>query len=124
MAFVLIIFGAAFILAGYHGNAAQLFTKIGGEFSGTPSFGKWAIAILTVGAVGYIKPLKPISDAFIVLVLIVLFLSNKGFFASFSQQFGLTGSSNLLSVSNPPTGNFTIQSPLNFASSLQGGQNG
>lgn len=90
MAFVLIIFGVAFLLAGYHGNASKLFSKIGGEFSGTPSFGKWAIAILTIGGLGYIKPFKTISDAFIILVLVVLFLSNKGFFASFSQQFGLT----------------------------------
>lgn len=89
MAFVLIIFGIAFILAGYHGNATALFSKLGDELTGTPSFGKWVIAILAIGAVGYIKPLKPLSDAFLILVLLVLFLSDKGFFAQFSQQFGL-----------------------------------
>lgn len=89
MAFVLIIFGIAFILAGYHGNAKKLFQKIGGEFTGTPSFGKWTLAILAIGGIGYIKPLKKISDVFIVLVLVVLFLHNQGFFYKFSKQFGL-----------------------------------
>lgn len=119
MGFVLIIFGVAFLLAGYHGNAKALFSQLGGEFVGTPSFGKWAIAILVIGGVGYIKPIKPISDAFLVLVLIVLFLSDKGFFAQFSSQFLQGGSSaGLLSVDNPPTGNFTLQ-PLQALSPLQ-----
>lgn len=87
MGFVLIIFGVAFLLAGYHGKAKELFDLLGGELTGTPSFGKWIIAILAVGAIGYIRPLKPLSDAFIVLVLLVLFLSNRGFFAKFNQQF-------------------------------------
>lgn len=115
MAFVLIIFGVAFLLAGYHGNAKTLFNLLGGEFQGTPSFGKWMLAILVVGGVGYIKPIKPISDAFLVLVLVVLFLSNKGFFASFNQQFGLNSGGGILGANNPPTGSFTIQPLQNFA---------
>lgn len=91
MPFVLLIFGAAFAISGYHGNAKKLFALLGSEFSGTPSFGKWAIAILAIGATGYIKPLKTISDSFVVLIVVVLFLSDKGFFSSFSQQFGLSG---------------------------------
>lgn len=89
MPFVLLIFGIAFVMAGYHGNASQLFNKIGSEFVGTPSFGRWALAILVIGSLGFIRPLKPISNAFLILVLIVLFLSNRGFFASFNRQFGL-----------------------------------
>lgn len=89
MAFALIIFGIAFLLAGYHGNASALFKQLGSEFDGTPSFGKWALAILVLGSIGYIKALKPVSDAFIALVIVVLFLSDKGFFSSFSNQFGL-----------------------------------
>lgn len=114
MGFVLIIFGVAFLLSGYHGNATELFSKLGGELTGTPSFGKWVIAIFAVGAIGYIKPLRPISDAFLVLILLVLFLSDKGFFAQFSQQFGLSGNG-LLSINNPPIGNFTIQPLQNYS---------
>lgn len=87
MGFVLIIFGVAFILAGYHGNAKELFDAIGGEFQGSPSFGKWMLAILVIGGVGYVAPLKKVSDAFLILVLLVLFLSNRGFFAKFNAQF-------------------------------------
>lgn len=109
MGFVLIIFGIAFLLAGYHGNAKALFTQLGGEFTGTPSFGKWAIAILVIGGIGYIKPIKPVSDAFLLLVIVVLFLSDKGFFAQFSQQFGLNSSGGVLGANNPPLENFTLQ---------------
>jgi len=106
--FVLIIFGVAFILAGYHGNAKALFSQIGGEFSGSPSFGKWLLAILVIGGIGYISPLKKVSDAFLVLVLLVLFLSNKGFFSQFSAQFGLGGNGGgLLGANNSPTVNPT-----------------
>lgn len=125
MPFVLLIFGVAFVASGFHGNASKLFSLIKGEFSGTPSFGKWVIAILAIGATGYIKQFKPISDAFIVLVLVVLFLSNKGFFAKFSEQFLNNDSSNLLSLNAPPTGNFSIQpSTLFKLPNLSGVNNG
>jgi hypothetical protein len=102
MGFALIIFGVAFLLAGYHGTAAKLFDLLSGEFKGTPSFGKWIIAILAVGSIGYIRPLKSLSDSFIVLILVVLFLSNRGFFAKFNAQVLQSNGGGLLSVNNPP----------------------
>lgn len=41
---------------------------------------------MVIGAIGYIPKLKGISDAFLVLVLLVLFISNRGFFNSFNAQ--------------------------------------
>lgn len=101
MAFVLIIAAVSLIMASYHNNAKQLFSLVGGEFTGSPSFGKWFIAILTIGAIGYIKPLKSLSDSFIVLVLIVLFLSNRGFFAQFNNQIENASNQKIGTSSSP-----------------------
>ena len=75
-----------FILVGYHGSQDQFFTLLKGDFTGSGNFFYWIISIMVIGAIGYIPRLKSISDAFLVLVLLVLFISNKGFFNSFNQQ--------------------------------------
>lgn len=51
------------------------------DFSGTVPFWKWLLAILLIGAIGYIPNLAPISRGFMALVIIVFLLSNKGVFA-------------------------------------------
>lgn len=91
MPFVILIFGVALLVSGFRGTSSELFQLVGGEFKGSPSFEKWALAIGIIGGLGYIKSIRPITNAFLVLVLVGLFLSNKGFFAKFSQQFNLPG---------------------------------
>lgn len=51
--------------------------------SSTP-FPMWILAIVMVGMIGYIKDLKPLSTAFLVLVFVGLILSNKGFISKFT----------------------------------------
>lgn len=91
MPFAILIFGIALLVSGFRGTSSQLFGLLKGEFTGTPSFGKWALAIAIIGGLGYIRSIRPITNSFLALVIIVLFLSNKGFFDKFQQQFGLTG---------------------------------
>lgn len=62
------------------------------------SFGVWLLAIVIIGAVGYIPGLKPVSWAFLVLVIVVMFLTNNkanspggGFIAQVEKTFGLPG---------------------------------
>lgn len=83
MPFAFLIVGAMFIVAGVRGTDSQLFSLIKGDFTSTdkqPSFISWLFVILLIGSLGYIEPIKPVSRAFLVLVIIVLFLSNGGFF--------------------------------------------
>lgn len=54
------------------------------DFTGKNNFVYWVVSILIVGALGYIKPLQPVSRAFMLLIVIVLFISNKGVFAQFN----------------------------------------
>src|SRR5258706_8292471 len=86
MPFAFLLLGVIFITAGVRGTDDQLVTLIKGDFTsenGKPSFIAWLVAILLVGALGYIEPVKPVSRAFLVLIVVVLFLSNGGFFEKF-----------------------------------------
>lgn len=88
MPFAFLIIGALFVTAGIRGTDEQLFTLIKGDFSsqsGKPSFIGWLFAILLIGGLGYIELIKPVSRAFLFLILIILFLSNGGFFQKFVQ---------------------------------------
>lgn len=51
-------------------------------FDGTPPFWKWLGAIIIVGLLGYVDDLKPIAQALLTLILVVMLLSHK---SSFSQ---------------------------------------
>ena len=68
----------------------QLITLLKSDFTGQGNFIYWLISILLIGAVGYIPDLKPVSRAFLVLVVIVLVLKNGGVFTQFLQAIGTT----------------------------------
>lgn len=86
MPFAIIIFGVVFILVGYQGSQSQFFSLLKGDFTGTGNFVYWIVSILIIGSIGYIPRLKNISDGFLMLVIVVLFLSHKGFFSQFTQE--------------------------------------
>lgn len=93
MPFVLLTFGAILLVAGVRGKNNELWALVKGDFTGQHSFIYWVVAVGLVGGVGYVKVLRPISIAFLTLLLIVLFLSNKGVIAqlqSYVQSPGNT----------------------------------
>src|SRR5579872_4246360 len=66
--------GLVIVIVGLKGNVSQLYSLIASDFSGPQSFIYWAIAILILGALGYIKGLENLSKLFLILVLVVLLL--------------------------------------------------
>jgi|SRR5579859_4558629 len=78
MPFVIIAFGVILVAAGIRGTQGALFTLLKNDLTG---FAPWFVSILVIGALGYVKSIKPITDGFMVLLIVVLFLSNGGFFA-------------------------------------------
>lgn len=83
MPFVLAIIGVMLMISAIQGTTGTLFSLLKSDFTGSDNFVLWIVAIMIVGSIGYIKKIQPISDAFLALILVVLFLSNKGFFAQF-----------------------------------------
>lgn len=105
LAFLLI--GVVFLVAAVRGDKCDgqqcsdmLFQTLKSDFTGPKNFVYWVIALWIIGAIGYYKPLRPLSNAFLGLVVIVLFLSDGcpnhdlkcsgGFFEKFLEQIGST----------------------------------
>jgi hypothetical protein len=96
MPFVLIIVGVVFLDAAVRNTVTTtpsgspgLSTLLKGDFTGKDNFLYWMTAIFLIGAVGYIPKLETLSRAFMILILLVLFLSNGGFFSkAYGELFG------------------------------------
>ena len=96
MPFILLLLGALLFVTAYNGTTSQLGKMLKDDiFGGTGTNGLlyWLVAIAIIGGLGYVKSLRSVSDAFIVLLLIVLFLAaNTGFFDRFQQALKDIGS--------------------------------
>lgn len=96
MPLLLIGTGLVLVLTGLNGDAPALYELLASDFSGPGSFIYWLLAMLVLGALGYIKGLENLSKLFLILVIIVLFLDNGGFFTQFQaflkQTQGTTAS--------------------------------
>lgn len=86
MPFVLIALGLLFLVVAVQGTQGSLFSLLKSEFVGTNSFIPWVAAFVILGLAGYIKPIRPLTHAFLALLFLVLILVNgKGFFARFND---------------------------------------
>lgn len=85
MPFVLIFLGILLLVVSVRGTQGDFFSLLQSEFAGSNSFVVWASAFIILGLLGYIRPIRPITHAFLVLLLLVLILTNgKGFVSQFN----------------------------------------
>lgn len=101
MPFVLVFIGLIALIAALRGRERQLGGLLLRDFSGPGNFIYWIIAIVIIGFIGYIPKMKGVSDAFLALVLLVMFISNKGVFARFNQAIAGTQSKPSVSPTQP-----------------------
>lgn len=104
MPLAFIAIGAVFLIAAVRGtisdksNQPGLVTLLKGDFVGnstsggfTNTFLVWIVALYIVGALGYIPGFRPLANALLILVLLVMFLVNSrqsaggGFFAEINN---------------------------------------
>jgi putative exporter of polyketide antibiotics len=91
MPFFLLITGTVLIIAAARGTHKDLFRLLEGDFTGPRNFVYWFVSILLIGMIGYIPKLKPLSDGFLVLLIIVIFLKKgTGLFDMFNEQIDST----------------------------------
>ncbi|MDE2019968.1 MAG: hypothetical protein KGJ13_06520 [Patescibacteria group bacterium] len=100
MPYALILIGAVLVVSGVRNTQAQLWALIQNDFVGPGGFIVWAAAIAVVGGMGYIPKLRPLSIAFMTLLLLVLVISNKGVFAQL-QNFIQSGAGSAGTVGVP-----------------------
>jgi hypothetical protein len=94
MPLALVIAGVLLLVSAVRDKQSDLVTLVKGDLLGTGSndgtFIQWALALVMVGAIGYIPRLKPVSVALLALVLVGIFLrKGKGFFSQLSAAAGL-----------------------------------
>lgn len=123
MAIVLIAVGLALLISAVRGTLTNsavpwspkgwqgpgLLTLFFDDFVGPGNMFVWILALGLVGAVGYAKPLRPVSDAFLVLIIVVLIISAKSaagvnFFSALTQQV-LNTQRDQVAPSGPATAN-------------------
>ena len=86
MPYALVILGVLLLVTAVRGTQGDLWSLLKSEFSGTNSFVVWASAFLILGMIGYIKTVRPATDALMMLVLFALIVKNRGgFFDQFNQ---------------------------------------
>lgn len=76
MPFFLLIVGAIFLVAAVRGNQEDLLSLVKDDFSGSNNFIYWVMSIVFIAMVGYVKALRPVSDAFLALVILVIIVAN------------------------------------------------
>lgn len=115
MPVALVIIGMILLVAGIRDNVGNLGRLVAADFSGPNNFFYWAVSVIIVGAIGYVPALRNPSRAFLILILLVMVLSNRGFFTELQKAVS--------SVQAPqPTGQTSSQAQV--AASGGGGGGG
>lgn len=101
MPFLFLVLGSVMVVSAVRGTNQQLVGLLKADFTGKGNFIYWLVSILAIGAVGYIPDLKPVSRAFLVLVVIVLLLKNGGVFTQFLSAINGTQTAKAMQASSP-----------------------
>lgn len=113
MPYILVLLGTILFVSGLRNTYATLWTLVKGDLTGSDSFLVWIAAIAVVGGIGYIPKLRPLSIAFMTLLLLVLVLKHQGVFAQLADfvknpgQTTVTGS--VVNTGNAPTAADALQ---------------
>lgn len=85
MPFALVLIGLVLIVTGAKNTHRAFGRTLVGDFTGPANFTYWLAAIGSIGALGYIEKIRPFSRAFMVLIIVAMFLANGGFFDRLQQ---------------------------------------
>lgn len=81
-----LIIGAILAVSALRNTQRDLGALVAGDFTGSGNFGYWIAALAIVGGLGYIPTFQGPSRALLGLMVIVLLLSNRGFFAQLNAS--------------------------------------
>lgn len=88
MPILILVVGIMLVVVGVNNKLPELGALIKEDFKSSgsvPPFQVWILAIFVAGSLGYVKAFRPVANAFLVLIVVSLLLSNKGFFSKFSN---------------------------------------
>lgn len=128
MPFAIVIIGLLLVITAARDTHREFGTLLASEFTGKDNFFYWVVAILIIGSIGYYKPAKSVANGFLVLIAVVMFVSNRGFFAKLQEALGSikTASSGVGGDDNRPElslGNDELQSNIGALGDFAATQN-
>lgn len=85
MIYAILLIGLAMVTAGLKGTGHELGQQLQSDLIGSGGFVLWIAAVLTIGALGFIGPLRQTSRYLIVLLGVVLVLRNGGIWQAAQQ---------------------------------------
>ena len=106
MPFALVLIGFLIMVAAIRDELGTLGALLKSDFSGAGNFLFWLIALILIGSIGYFSPLTKTSRALLALILVVMVLSDKGFFEQFTSALANT-------PAPPPAGEKAVGTSLN-----------
>lgn len=86
MPFVFLFLGSIMLVIGVRGTQREFGELVADLFTGPNNLTFWALAIISVGALGYARPLRGLSIAFMALILVSLIVGNREFFDKLVEQ--------------------------------------
>lgn len=87
MPIALLVIGTIFLVAAIRGKQDLLFATLKDDFAGPNNFIYWGVTIWVVTAIGYYRPLRPLSHGFLLLVFLGMFLGKNKQGEAFIQKF-------------------------------------
>jgi hypothetical protein len=101
MILVALVIGAIVVIAAIRNSHRALGAAL---MQDVPAFMVWGAAIVAVGAIGFIRPMQPVSRALMALVITVIILRNyKGIIGGFQSAWQTPASGDAPSMSNAAT---------------------
>lgn len=76
MPLFLLLLGVIFLVAAIRGNQNDLLDLLKDDFSGDNNFLLWVLSLVILVGVGQFKAVRPISDAFLGLIILVIIIAN------------------------------------------------
>jgi len=86
MTITAILIGLILVVAAIRGNQDELFDLVKDDFTGSNNFIVWIVAIGFLFALTKVEQVKPIANAFIGLLLLVVIIGNRNFPQEFMRQ--------------------------------------
>jgi hypothetical protein len=90
MAWAFLFVGGLFLITAWRGKHKDLWALLKSDFTGEGNFFVWVLAIIMLAALGSFRPIRPVTDAFLGLVILVIVIApyrnGRDLFAEFRQQ--------------------------------------
>lgn len=90
MAWAFLFVGVLLLIAAWKKKQGDLFKLLKDDFTGEGNFFYWVLAIIALVALGSFRPIRPVTDAFLGLVILIIVIApyrnGRDLFSEFRSQ--------------------------------------